>query len=1235
MADIAINPVTRRVQFTGNTGTGPFAFTFNILADEDIAVYKNTTLLTLTTHYSVTTNANGTGSITLVAGQALISSDVLTIIGGRDLSRTTDFVTAGDLLASSLNEQLDSLVIMTQQLDEKVGRTIKTNPGDVYTDLELPTKDNRKGTVLGFNATSGDPEVGPTIADVSSLASITADIATLADIEDGTDATDAIQTVAGISSNVSTVAGISSNVTTVAGNTSNINAVAADATDIGTVAGSISNVNTVAGIDSNITTVAGNTTNINTVAGNNSNITTVAGVSANVTTVAGISSDVTTVAGISSDVTTVAADGTDIGTVATNIADVNTVASNIATISAKVSKSGDTMTGDLTIQGNLTVSGTTITVDSATAQTIDLGDGDRMRFGDSNDAYIEWNGTYFDARSTGRFDLLSSGNDLRLSTATNVGLIVNHTGGTPAVQLYNSGVERLATTSTGVDITGTLTSDGLTVDGNAAIQNTSDGFRTLSLSGNRSNSGVTTARLSMQWDGNEIARIQSHGGADTTNKDEGDLLFYTADAGSLKIRQLIKQNGDISFYEDTGTTAKFFWDASGESLGIGTTSPIGGSLHLAKSGTSDYTNMFFQNTGASGRNYQLGVGGSNTGNYAGKFYIYDSTAGQPRFSLDSSGNVGIGTLSPDAPLVVEESAVSQTAQGNDFAVFKRNADGYLKIYNGNTNIGGIAFGDPDDPFIGAIRYAHSTDSLDFYVNNAERMRIDSSGNLLLGSATYGGYGPLQVGSTSTASTVIQMLSATNGYNTIHFGDATSGTGRYAGYIQYDNNTNAMLLATGSTERMRIKSDGDVLINKVGAKLFFQNSLGAAPYIQNAGTNNSDLTISTGGSERMRIDSSGNVGIGTSSPSSFAANASNLVVGSGSGTEGITVYSGSSNYGVIYFADGTSGASAYAGNINYNHADNSMRLGTNGSTTDVVIDSSGNVGIGTTSPEYNFQLSNTAGDANLGITASASGLSQVLFTDGSIAGKVAYRHATNSMEFTTNGSEAMRIDSSGNLLVGKTVTTFGTDGHVLWEDGLVDFSRTAISTTMRVNKNTHDGDLISFSKDGTTVGSIGTSNSYIYIGEGDVGLAFRGASDYILPWNPSTNSTRDNAIDIGDISYRFDDIYATNGTIQTSDRNEKQDIAELSDAEQRVAVAAKALLRKFRWRDAVEEKGDEARTHFGIIAQDLQAAFAAEGLDAGDYAMFIHSTWTDEETGEERTRMGVRYSELLAFIIAAI
>jgi len=187
----------------------------------------------------------------------------------------------------------------------------------------------------------------------------------------------------------------------------------------------------------------------------------------------------------------------------------------------------------------------------------------------------------------------------------------------------------------------------------------------------------------------------------------------------------------------------------------------------------------------------------------------------------------------------------------------------------------------------------------------------------------------------------------------------------------------------------------------------------------------------------------------------------------------------------------------------------------------------------------------------------------------------------------------------------------------------------------LNRLTSDGTIVDFRKDGTSVGSIGTQGGRLTIGDGDTGLRFADDFDNIQPFNVSTNAIRDNAIDLGSTAGRFDDIFATNGTIQTSDRNEKQDEADLSDAETRVAVVAKGLLKKFRWKSAVEEKGDEARVHFGIIAQDLQDAFTAEGLDASDYAMFISSTWTDEETGEERTRLGVRYSELLAFIIAGI
>ena len=170
MTDIPITANERKAQFTGNTGLGPFAFTFNILTNSDIRVIKNSTVLTLTSEYTVTTNANGTGSITLTGsgnGTALISTDILTIIGNRQLARTSDYVQGGNLFAEALNEDLDSIVIMMQQLDEKVSRTMRIDAGDIGQNLLLPSKASRLNRTLQFNATTGDPEAGPTAADVA------------------------------------------------------------------------------------------------------------------------------------------------------------------------------------------------------------------------------------------------------------------------------------------------------------------------------------------------------------------------------------------------------------------------------------------------------------------------------------------------------------------------------------------------------------------------------------------------------------------------------------------------------------------------------------------------------------------------------------------------------------------------------------------------------------------------------------------------------------------------------------------------------------------------------------------------------------------------------------------------------------------------------------------------------------------------------------------------------------
>ena len=123
---------------------------------------------------------------------------------------------------------------------------------------------------------------------------------------------------------------------------------------------------------------------------------------------------------------------------------------------------------------------------------------------------------------------------------------------------------------------------------------------------------------------------------------------------------------------------------------------------------------------------------------------------------------------------------------------------------------------------------------------------------------------------------------------------------------------------------------------------------------------------------------------------------------------------------------------------------------------------------------------------------------------------------------------------------------------------------------------------------------------------------------------------DNTDTLGSAALRWSVVYAATGTINTSDGNSKQQIRDLSDAEKSVAKRLKLLIRAFKFNDAVAVKGDAARIHIGVIAQDVKAAFEAEGLDANKYGLFCSDVLED---GSER--LGVRYEELLAFVIAAL
>lgn len=177
---------------------------------------------------------------------------------------------------------------------------------------------------------------------------------------------------------------------------------------------------------------------------------------------------------------------------------------------------------------------------------------------------------------------------------------------------------------------------------------------------------------------------------------------------------------------------------------------------------------------------------------------------------------------------------------------------------------------------------------------------------------------------------------------------------------------------------------------------------------------------------------------------------------------------------------------------------------------------------------------------------------------------------------------------------------------------------------------------------------------IRLGDGSAAITF-GASFQAyasLNWMAIADAaayvpTPDNSTSLGTSGYRWTTVYATTGAINTSDVREKQNIADLSEAERRVAVTLKGLIKKFRWKDAVQKKGDDARIHVGVIAQDVISAFQKEGLDPMRYAIVCYDEWDSipEELDSNGNiirpgipsgnRYGIRYDELLAFIISSL
>jgi len=265
------------------------------------------------------------------------------------------------------------------------------------------------------------------------------------------------------------------------------------------------------------------------------------------------------------------------------------------------------------------------------------------------------------------------------------------------------------------------------------------------------------------------------------------------------------------------------------------------------------------------------------------------------------------------------------------------------------------------------------------------------------------------------------------------------------------------------------------------------------------------------------------------------------------------------------------------------------------------------------------------------------------------------------------TETMRVGSGGDFFVAKNSQDVDTVGHELRVDGVTVHSASGASPLF-LNRKGSDGVILTFMQAGTTDGQINCKSGDINIGTGDTGIRFNDGLNALQPFNCNTNAAINNTLTLGSSGAKFNEIFCGNATINTSDENEKQNIASLSEAEIKAATALSKLFKTYKYKDAVASKGDDARIHTGVIAQQVRTALESEGLDASKYSFWCSDTWwehsvevpaveadeknnikaqdaytriddyysADEapEGSTQKTLLGIRYPELLAFIGAA-